>query len=137
MGFRHLHARLYLSPHNRLEFPLLTLLLPTLLQLLHMRIMIRHVLLIRRNIALAMTRQVLTPSALALLLLPELVLLGGFDLFGRAVGVFLDEEAGCGSEGSRCEGCADDGAREGTHSSGVNAERHYEGWRCRSVWDMG
>jgi hypothetical protein len=55
-----------------------------------MRVVVVDLLLVRSNVALAMTGKVLAPSALALFLLPELFLLCGLDLFGASVCVLFD-----------------------------------------------
>ena len=88
------------SIHPSSHLPLLPLLLPLPLQLLHMLLMITNLLPIRRNVALAMTSKVLTPSALSLFLLLELFLLCGFDLFRGARCVFFDAQGGCSHEGA-------------------------------------
>ncbi|EKG11448.1 hypothetical protein MPH_11463 [Macrophomina phaseolina MS6] len=114
------------APNSKIA--LLALLLPHLLQLLHMLPMVADLsgLPIRLDVDFAVGRQVLVPMALALPLLLQLLLLDGFRLLPRPDLVFLEAQLWRSREGARtgvrnteCAGwrCAEEGGRaeEGRH----------------------
>jgi hypothetical protein len=76
----------------RTRMLLLSLLRRLLLQIAHVLRVVVDLLLVGRNVRLGRRRQLLVPLALALLLLLELLLFDALELFGAAVGVFLQAE---------------------------------------------
>jgi hypothetical protein len=118
-----------------LQLPLLPLLRSLLLQILHMTLVVVHLLLVCRNVAFSVAGQVLTPSSLALFLFLQLFLLGLFELFGRAICVFLDAEGAGGGEGTpRGEGQRAEGGEEGAgrhccgNCVGIKVGGRVDGW---------
>jgi hypothetical protein len=111
---------------------LLSLLRRLLLQIAHVLRVVVDLLLVGRDVRLGRRRQLLVPLALALLLLLELLLFDALELFGAAVGVFLQAEllglrewADGGGAGGCWEG---EGARLAGDAGGEEHGVWFWGW---------
>jgi hypothetical protein len=116
----------------RTRMLLLSLLRRLLLQIAHVLRVVVDLLLVGRDVRLGRRRQLLVPLALALLLLLELLLFDALELFGAAVGVFLQAEllglrewADGGGAGGCWEG---EGARLAGDAGGEEHGVWFWGW---------